>query len=780
VIWKDAHDEEIPVWSPRAGTLSAAASSAPAPDLLSHFEKLGLLRDADEEVRKVLGESIQRVVLEQNQVLFAHGEASDAMYVIIRGALDVFVPQVEASETLIDTLEPREPVGELQLLAGGSRTATVRARERTELARLAKSSFEAAAVNSPELIQHMAELIHRRLQHYRCESILPRLFGPLDAAMMADLCSAAQWIHLRRGEPLFQQGDPDCSLYIVMSGRLQAIVSEQHGLRHVIGEISTGESVGEMALFTGEERSAAVVAIRDSELLKFSQEAFRDISVRYPQVTAEITKIIIQRFRRSRDSRQPACRTVNICVLAVAMDFSLEEFTRRLATELATLRCTLHLSSGVVDELLGTPRISQIAENDPNAIRLETWLDEQESKYEYVLYESDAGDSNWTRRCFRQADRVLLVGDAASDPRPGPIERELLEAAGELSPRQTLVLMHREADGLPSGTFRWLQTRRVDGWHHLRQGRVDDFQRLARILTGTAVGVVLSGGGAKGYAHIGVLRAFQEAGVPIDMVGGTSMGSVIAAAHAIGYSPEEIAEINKKGFAQHKPFKEYTLPLVSLLRSRRLDRLLQEQTRDIQVEDLWTNFFCVSTNLTAAEPVIHTRGSLFKAIRASISIPGILVPVIDGENLLVDGGVVNNLPGDVMRGFCPGTVIMVDVAPQRGAHVQKSLRDFPSPWKILGRRLNPFQKSLEVPNILQILGRTTMLGSIHQLNLVRGQADYYLRVPVEQYGMLDFEAIDEIVEAGYRYAVEEIQQWSGLARDHSSTLGAGASCRHGD
>jgi predicted acylesterase/phospholipase RssA len=120
------------------------------------------------------------------------------------------------------------------------------------------------------------------------------------------------------------------------------------------------------------------------------------------------------------------------------------------------------------------------------------------------------------------------------------------------------------------------------------------------------------------------------------------------------------------------------------------------------------------------------------------------------------------------------------VAPQRDAHVGESLREVPSPWKILGRRLNPFRKTLEVPNILQILGRTTMLGSIHQLNLVRGQADYYLRVPVEQYGMLDFEAIDEIVEAGYRYAVEEIQQWSGLARDHSSTLGAGASCRHGD
>jgi predicted acylesterase/phospholipase RssA len=252
------------------------------------------------------------------------------------------------------------------------------------------------------------------------------------------------------------------------------------------------------------------------------------------------------------------------------------------------------------------------------------------------------------------------------------------------------------------------------------------------------------------------------------MIGGTSMGSVVAAAHAIGYTPVEIVGINKSGFAKHRPFKEYTLPLISLLRGRRLDRLLQEQTRDIQIEDSWVGFFCVSTNLTAAEPVVHTRGSLFKAIRASISIPGILVPVIDGANLLVDGGVVNNLPGDVMRGMCPGSVVAVDVAPQRDARLAESFRDFPSPWKLLFHRLNPFGRPLQVPSILQILGRTTMLGSIHHQNTVKRESDHYLSVPVEKYGMLEFDAIDEIAEAGYRCAVEELRRRPELARLRAS------------
>jgi NTE family protein/lysophospholipid hydrolase len=693
------------------------------------------------------------------------------MYVILSGALDVYTAQTQVQEAPIDTLEAGEPVGELQLLTGGYRTATVRARVRTALARLPRAVFEGTAREAPELVRQMAELIHRRLQHYRCESILPRLFGPLDAAMLEDLCSTAQWLHLRRGEVLFRQGEQEVSLYIVMSGRLQALVAGPDGRRQLIGEIPTGESVGEMALFTGEARSATVIAMRDSELLKFSREAFAGMSVRYPQLTSEITKIVIQRFRRSIAPQVASCRCVNLCLLPAAPGFALAEFARRLLAELATMSSALHLHSRVVDDFLDTPGISQIAEDDPNAIRLEAWLNQQEAgNREYILYECDPTDSNWGRRCLRQADCVLIVADAGGDPNPGKLESELLAATGEAASRQVLVLMHPGNEQLPNGTSRWLQPRSAKHWHHLRWDRAGDFRRLARLLTGRAVGVVLSGGGAKGYAHIGVLRALQEAGIPIDLIGGTSMGSIVAAAHAVGYTPEQIVGINKDGFARHKPFQEYTLPLVALLRSRRLDRLLQEQTRDIRIEDLWVGFFCVSTNLTAAEPVVHDRGSLFKALRASVSIPGILVPVIDGENLLIDGGVVNNLPADVMRGMCSGTVIAVDVAPQRDVRLDKGIREYPSAWKILSNRLHPFRKAPEVPGILQILGRTTMLGSIHHLNVVKAESDHYLSVPVQEYGMLEFEAIERIAEAGYRCAVEELRRRPELARLGASTL----------
>jgi predicted acylesterase/phospholipase RssA len=315
---------------------------------------------------------------------------------------------------------------------------------------------------------------------------------------------------------------------------------------------------------------------------------------------------------------------------------------------------------------------------------------------------------------------------------------------------------------LPVGTESWLAERAVESCIHVRRSREADIARLGRILTGRAIAVVLSGGGAKGFAHLGVLRALGERGIPVDMIGGTSMGSVIAAGYAMSIQPRELTALSKRLFATHKPFREYTLPLVSLFRGRRLDRMLREQTGETRIEDLWIGYFCVSTDLTAAEPHIHTSGCLFTAVRSSIAIPGILPPVVEGDRLLVDGGVVNNLPADAMRQLCRGKLIAVDVAPKRDVELGPGFSEYPSPWQVLWNRLWPFGGRRRIQAIPQIMARTTMLSSIHRVNAVKTGADYYLRPPVEQFGMLEFDAIDRIVESGYRYALESTEGWGSL------------------
>ena len=173
---------------------------------------------------------------------------------------------------------------------------------------------------------------------------------------------------------------------------------------------------------------------------------------------------------------------------------------------------------------------------------------------------------------------------------------------------------------------------------------------------------MFSGGGARAYAHLGVLRAFHESDIPIDFIGGTSMGAIVAACLAMGWSLKELQERIRQSFAETSPLTDYSLPLVGLVRGVKVETLLAHHFGKTRIEDLWLPFFCVSSNLTTARAEVHRAGLLPKALRASVSLPGILPPVVTARGLLVDGGVVNNLPVDIMRETNRGPVVAVDVA----------------------------------------------------------------------------------------------------------------------
>jgi NTE family protein/lysophospholipid hydrolase len=196
---------------------------------------------------------------------------------------------------------------------------------------------------------------------------------------------------------------------------------------------------------------------------------------------------------------------------------------------------------------------------------------------------------------------------------------------------------------------------------------------------------------------------------------------------------------------------------MSLITGRKFERLAQQLFGETLIEDLWVNYFCVSANITTTETVVHKSGPIWQALRATASLPGIAVPFIQGRNLLVDGGVLNNLPVDVMFEMCNGFVIAVNVSPERDLTVDFS--QFPSPWKVLWDRLVAASRARNVPNILDMLLRTTMVGSIHQTNAVKQAADLYLQPPLNQFKLFDFRAIDAIAQAGYTYAKSQLAGW---------------------
>ena len=552
-------------------------------------------------------------------------------------------------------------------------------------------------------------------------------------------------------------------MYLVVSGLLSIVFeSEREGRRvnRVINEVARGEMVGEIAVIADEPRAASAYAIRDCELVRMDRKQFLHLAQLDTGVLMQITREVVRRLRRTLHAK-PRKTALNIALVPCGPDVPLGEVAAELAAALAEHGSTLSLSAERLDKLLDNPGTARISAEDPRSLRLSSWLEERETEHRFLLFEADGEDTPWTRRCLQYARRILLVANAGEPTPRSAAERALPSTTARLTDaRRILVLLHPKDAPQPSGTDQWLESesRLTAEHHHVRRGERDDYARLGRFLADRAVGLVLGGGGARGFAHFGVFLALKKAGVPIDMIGGTSMGAVIGAQCALGWNLDEMVARNTSGLIRKKPFQQFTLPLLSLVSSRRLDRVLQEAIGDIGIEDLWLRFFCVSSNLSRNEPKIHERGPLWKALRASSALPGIVLPVVSPEGLLVDGGLVNNLPGDLMRRYCR-TVIVVDVSSGQEIQGEFEHERLPSPWQVALARLTPFRKELQVPTILDVLMGSTMLSSAARAQQVTAEADLFLQPPIQRFGMLEFTALEELIDEGHRYATEQIESW---------------------
>ncbi len=705
-----------------------------------------------------LEHELERVRLMAGQTLFRRGDPGDALYVVLSGSLQVLLDRPDGEEQVLALLVTGDCLGEMAIMTGQPRSATVRALEPSELLKMPTRVFEGLVSEHPIVQQSMLQLATRR-QSGR-ELALTDLFRGLDKAVIQEFIRESNWVRLPGGEILFRQGDPADSLYAIVHGRLQVEIRPPQGGRPVFRQVGRGTCVGETALLTGEPHSATVRALRDSELVRLHKEEFTRLLKRHPEASTELARTLARRLRQSTSTLQAASPVMTIAVVPCHPAVRDTRFTARLVDALRQLSgAVLHLSSDLIDTYLGRGAAHIPFSNAGNS-RVVNWLNDQEEQYRHLVYECDLMATTWSRRCIRQADLVLLVHAADIESGPGDLERRL--AAGEFGGsmvRKHLVLLHKDGTVRPSGTRRWLDACRVETHHHVRVQCPPDYERLARLVTGRAVSVVLSGGGARGFAHIGVIRAMNECGLPIDLIGGTSMGALIAGQYAMGCDPDATLEMNRRGFLDLKPHRDKTVPIVSLITARKLVRMLRMMFGETQIEDLWTRFFCVSSNLTRAEMVVHQDGPLWLWARASISVPGVTPPVLHNGDLLVDGGVLNNLPANVVGQLCQGSVIAVDAAPRidltTDSHAPPSL----SGWHLLWGYFNPFSQRLSIPNIFSILTRAAMLSTLSNTEMLKRDADLYLHPPTEEIGMFDWKAIDRAADIGYRYALTQLESW---------------------
>jgi predicted acylesterase/phospholipase RssA/CRP-like cAMP-binding protein len=549
------------------------------------------------------------------------------------------------------------------------------------------------------------------------------LFSDLDAEARAALEAETEWTRLDGGAVLFREGDAGDSLYVLFTGRLRVFVRSPSGEDVLVAEIGQGESVGEMALLTGGPRSATVIAVRDSVLVRLSRAAFERIVEHSPRAILGVTRRLVERLQRT--THAPRAKATLTTIALVPLDPAID------ASQIGT-----SLLPGVASAGSVTLVTRDRAEAQPSS----AWLDSLERDFRYVLYAADGRDPAWTDRAIRQADCVLFLAPGDRAPDGGALAAAARHTHAQA--RREVMLLHPPPHAAPRGTARWLDATSACAHYHVRVGVEGDLSRVARMLTGRGVGLALGGGGARGFAHIGVIEALGDAGVPIDAIAGTSMGAVIAAQYAAGVRPAEMREINRRHWVRRNPLKDKTLPVVALLAGRRLERMIAEMFGDTQIEDLWTPFMCISADLTQAEMRVHSRGPLGRAVRASMSLPGLAIPVLDSGNMLVDGGLMNNVPVDVLRAQC-GKVVAVDVSPEKDLAIAAPYPPAASGWRLLWGR-----KQSHLPGIGAILMRSVLLSSTRYRTATARDVDLFLRPGVEGFGMFEWSALDAIVEAG--------------------------------
>ncbi len=562
---------------------------------------------------------------------------------------------------------------------------------------------------------------------------------------------------LAGGDWLMRQGDPGDALYFLVRGRLQAWAREDEGndKGRFLNEIVPGDSVGELSLLTGAPRAVGIQAIRDSLLMRLDRDSFERLAENHPALVMRLATNVATLLQSSSAGSRPSTRNLNaITILPLDDSPRLENFCRELTLELEKEGNTLSLAA---DELgrKGAP-VDRLRSGEAVPESLKNWLQDQENEYRFVVYHCRPGNSDWSQFTLRHSDMVLMVGDSSADPARRDWEEELLETSGSTIARRLLVLLQPGQEEPIRGTRGWLKKRRVDFHIHVRDGQADDLSRVTRIVSGNALGLVLAGGAARGFAHLGVHRAMREMGLPIDWVGGTSIGAIMGAAIASPMSIDEALALARKSFVEGKPFSDFTIPMMSLIRGRRMDRMLREHL-DYRIEDMPIPFFCVSCNLDNGSTNLHEDGDLPEALRASAALPGIIPPAVVNQRLTIDGAVVNNLPVDVMRSKPVSRIVAVDLT--SAERVEVDYARVPSPWAVFRGRYLPWSRRHRVPSLSTIMLKATLLGTLQRVREQGAQADILLHPPVRRFGMTEVKSFEQIVQTGYEHATAELSEW---------------------
>ncbi|XP_068177199.1 patatin-like phospholipase domain-containing protein 6 isoform X2 [Antennarius striatus] len=766
-------------------------------------------------------------------VLARQGDQDVSLHFVLSGCLHVYQRMINKQEAVcLFVTHPGEMVGQLAVLTGEPLIFTIKAIRDCTYLKISKSDFYDIMREQPSVVLSAAHTVAIRMSPF-----------------VRQMDFAIDWIAVEAGRALYRQDDQSDCTYIVLNGRLRSVIRKANGKKELVGEYGRGDLIGVVEALTKQPRATTVHAVRDTELVKLPEGTLNNIKRKYPQVVTRLIHLLGQKilgnlqqgrgpFSASADVTNPASNLSTVAVLPVCDEVPINAFNLELSHALSAIGPTLLLTSDIIRERLGASALDSIHE-----YRLSGWLAQQEDINRIVLYQTDNSMTPWTQRCIRQADCILIVGLGDQEPTLGELE-QMLENTAVRALKQ-LVLLHKEDGSGPSRTVEWLNMRSWCSGHlHLKcprrvfsrrspsklrevyekvfektADRHSDFSRLARVLTGNSIALVLGGGGARGCSHVGVIKAMEEAGIPVDIVGGTSIGSFIGALYAEERSAvrtkQRAREWSKAMNSVFKTVLDLTYPITSMFSGSAFNTSIYKVFQDKQIEDLWLPYFNVTTDITASAMRVHqdggvwryvrasasytpylpplcdpkdghllvdgcyvnnVPGSLWRYVRASMTLSGYLPPLCDPKdgNLLMDGGYINNLPADIARNMGARTVIAIDVG-SRDETDLSNYGDSLSGWWLLWKRINPWAEKVKVPDMAEIQSRLAYVSCVRQLEVVKKSAYCeYIRPPIDRFKTMDFGKFDEIYDVGFQHGKLVYSGWArgdiieNMLKDHRS------------
>lgn len=575
------------------------------------------------------------------------------------------------------------------------------------------------------------------------------LFGDLSAEEIESIVSHVEIVELEPHSTLFFQGDLPDGIFILLEGELKAFLVKPSGKILTVGHVYPVEIVGELGALSGEPRSMTVEAVEHCVGLRLTMDMFRVLCEKHHSLLKEISNRIVQRSIKNIKFMTHEVPVKNVVIIYPLVDQQQFKFIKEMVKKYLQKDDIIILSTDEVS-------IDTIKNNIQEA--------EESNKMFLVLLHQ------WDDVCIHLAGDYPVKMMVMLEVEAMHSHREFIRSSlGKLSDHPTfeldLVLLHPPKSRQNKQTASFLRLAHFKAYHHITIGNVEDYERLYRFITGKAIALVLGGGGGRGLMHVGLFKALAEKKIKVDAIGGTSIGAGMAACYAAtNGSYEETCHLVgkiKDAMLVSLAARNLVWPVISVYSGNPITDTMESIFGDSHIEDLQIPYFAISADLDAQQEIVHDHGLIWKAVRASGSIPAIFPPMVVDGRLLLDGGLLNNLPVDVMREKIGGEHIIIAASLSKVSG-KKTHHDFPPTVSLRQSTVNRIMgKKITYPSLYAVFRDSLLLGSSSAENKNAHAADILIRPNLDKFNTIYVSPTDEekLIEIGYRHGLEMLENF---------------------